>query len=353
MSLPIIVAAYSLLFLLFFSLSLFLFIVVRRIIVDYQTKTFEKHYRDIEKSILEVVSSLRPELAKEVAQKYRAHPDILVKVLMEYANIITGQARELLQVIFNQGLRDKCLKDLSSKRMVKRLRVIRLFVLFSNPSEYSYLLGLLQDKPMVKLTALSALARVPTPETLSYIFQAFEQDQGPLARLYFNIMFGLGNRIEFLIRQYLKKPLLEEKLGLLIELVGAIRLRPLYEDIVVFAGHPDKEIRISVARALGRLLIPESVPALAALCADQAWEVKAQAVKGLGNLKNPETLGLITEALFSPSWHVRLNAGHALASLGEEGIKRLKEVALQNMDRYARDMANMVLDDLVYLGGAA
>jgi len=352
-SLPLIVAAYSLLFLLLFSLSLFLFIVVRRIIVDYQTRTFEKHYRNVEKSILEVVSSLRPELANEVAQKYRAYPDILVKVLMDYVNIITGQARELLQVIFNQALREKCLEDLSSKRMVKRLRVIRLFVLFSNPSEYSHLLGLLQDKPIVKLTAISALAQVPTPETLSYIFQAFEQDRGPLVRSYFNIMFGLGNRIEFLIRQYLKKPLSEEKLGLLIELVGAVRLRSLYEDIVVFAGHPDKEIRIRVARALGRLLIPESAPALAALTADPAWEVKAQAIKGLGNLKKPETMDLITQALFSPSWHVRLNAGHALANMGEEGIKKLKEIGLQNMDRYARDMANMVLNDLVYSGEAA
>jgi len=352
-SLPLIVAAYSLLFLLLFSLSLFLFIVVRRIIVQSQAKTFERHYQDVERSILEVVSSLRPELANEVAQKYEAYPDILVKVLLDYANIITGQARELLQVIFNLALREKCLRDLSSKRMVRRLKVIRLFVLFSNPSEYSHLLGLLQDKPIVKLTAISALAQVPTPETLSYIFQAFEQDQGPLVRSYFNIMFGLGNRIEFLIRQYLKKPLSGEKLGLLIELVGAVRLRSLYEDIVVFSGHADKEIRISVARALGKLLIPESVPALAALSADQAWEVRAQAVKGLGNLKKPETLGLITEALFSTSWHVRLNAGHALANMGEEGIKRLKEIAVQNMDRYARDMANMVLDDLIYSGEAA
>ncbi len=352
MSLPLIVAAYSLIFLLLFSLSLFFFIVVRRIIVQGQAKTFERHYQDVERSILEVVSSLRPELASQVAQKYKAYPDILVKVLMDYANIITGQARELLQVIFNQALREKCLRDLSSKRMVRRLKVIRLFVLFSNPSEYPHLLGLLQDKPIVKLTAISALAQVPTPETLSYIFQAFEQDQGPLVRSYFNIMFGLGNRIEFLIRQYLKKPLSEEKLGLLIELVGAVRLRSLYEDIVVYADHPDKEIRISVARALGRLLLPESVQALSALSADQAWEVKAQAVKGLGNLKKPDTLGLITEGLFSPSWHVRLNAGQALANMGEEGIKRLKEIALQNMDRYARDMANMVLDDLIYSGGA-
>jgi hypothetical protein len=352
-SLPLIVAAYSLLFLLLFSLALFLFIVVRRIIVENRTETFERHYEDIEKSILEVISSLRLELANEVAQKYKAYPDILVKVLLEYANIITGQARELLQVIFNQALREKCLRDLSSKRMVRRLRVIRLFVLFSNPSEYAYLLGLLQDKPIVKLTAISALAQVPTPETLSYIFQAFEQDSGPLVRLYFNIMFGLGNKIEFLIRQYLKRPLSEEKVGLLIELVGAIRLRSLYEDIVVFAGHPDKEIRIRVARALGRLLLPESVQALTALSADQAWEVKAQAVKGLGNLKKPETLGLITEALFSTSWHVRLNAGHALADMGEDGIKRLKEVAAQNMDRYARDMANMVLNDLIYSREAA
>lgn len=349
----LIVTAYSLLFLLSFSLFLFIFIILRRVILGHKNKIIESQYQAIEKDILEAISSVRPEFSLQVAQKYKRYPDILVKVLMDYSNIIKGLGRDQLKIIFDKALKKRCLKNISSRRMVKRLKMIRLFVLFSGLPESSRLLKLLQDKPLVKLTAISALAQIPTPDTLSFIFQAFEQDSGPLVRSYFNIMFGLGNKIESLVKQYLKKPLSVEKLGLLIELAGAIPLRPVYKDVVVFANHPDKEIRIKVARALGKLLIPESVKALAALSADDAWEVKAQAVKSLGKLKNPETLNIITETLFSSSWHVRLNAGHALANLGEEGLKKLKEVAAQHKDRYARDMAGMVLHDLIYFEEAA
>jgi HEAT repeat protein len=170
---------------------------------------------------------------------------------------------------------------------------------------------------------------------------------------YFNVMFGIGNRIELLVKLYLKKPLPPEKLALLIELVGAIPLRSLYEDITVFADHPDKEVRIRVARALGKLLIPDSVNILVALASDEAWEVKAQALTSLGKLGNRATLDILAKSLFSPYWYVRYNAGYGLANMGEEGINRLKDIAVQKQDRYASDMSHMVLGDLIYLEEAA
>jgi hypothetical protein len=234
-------------------------------------------------------------------------------------------------------------------RIIKRLKSARLFVIFFNPGESPILLNLLHDKPIIKLAAITALARMPSPETLHLIFKAFEEDRGPTLRSYFNIMFGLGERIEPLVTAGLKKPLSPEKLGLLIELVGAVPLRTLAEEIRIFSDHPDKEIRIRVARALGKLLIPDSVSTLISLAADNAWEVKAQAVKSLGKLRKPETLGILTQSLFSPNWYVRYNAGYGLAGMGKEGLRRLKQVAAQKEDRYASEMSVMVLNDLAYL----
>jgi HEAT repeat protein len=119
------------------------------------------------------------------------------------------------------------------------------------------------------------------------------------------------------------------------------------------AGHPDKEIRIRVARALGRLLVPESVTALKALAAEKAWEVKAQAVKSLGKLRILETADILVESLRSPHWHVRRNAAYGLAEMGEEGLRRLREVAAGAENKFARDMSVMVLDDLTILSEAA
>jgi hypothetical protein len=349
MSPSLIIASCGFAFLLLFTLSLFVFIVLRRFFLGYQGARHGRLYRLIEKDVLEAISTDDPGSTFRVAERHRFHPSVLTKVLLDYGLILSGDGKERLKVIFDLVLKERCLKDLSSVRIIKRLKSARLFVIFFNPGESPILLNLLHDKPIIKLAAITALARMPSPETLHLIFKAFEEDRGPTLRSYFNIMFGLGERIEPLVTAGLKKPLSPEKLGLLIELVGAVPLRTLAEEIRIFSDHPDKEIRIRVARALGKLLIPDSVSTLISLAADNAWEVKAQAVKSLGKLRKPETLGILTQSLFSPNWYVRYNAGYGLAGMGKEGLRRLKQVAAQKEDRYASEMSVMVLNDLAYL----
>jgi len=104
---------------------------------------------------------------------------------------------------------------------------------------------------------------------------------------------------------------------------------------------------------LGRLLVPASRRTLSALAADPAWEVQAQAIRSLGSLQDWRTLPILVKGLFSPHWHVRYNAGYALAAFGLIGILQLQEVSRQKEDRFAADMAAMVLDTVVLTGGAA
>jgi hypothetical protein len=353
MSTALIITVYGLFFLLSFSISLFLFIIIRRVVLEKRRARFERLYRQIEKDVLEAISLLNPDFSLRVAHQYKPYPDVLTKVLLDYGEVIAGEGRDQLRVIFNHAVKDRCLISLASRRMIKRLQAARLFIIFFGQAERAFLLRLLDDKPLVKLTVVSALARLPSPETLDYIFKAFEEDTGSTVRSYFNIMFSLGNRIEPPVKAQLKKNLSVEKLGLLIELVGAVPLRSLAEDIVSYASHPDKEIRIKVARALGRLLIPGTVQTLIALAADEAWEVKAQAIKSLGKLRNPDTMDILTKSLFSPHWYVRYNAGYGLAEMGEEGLRRLRAVAVQEEDKFARDMSVMVLSDLISIEAVA
>ena len=353
MSPSVILSAYSLLFLLLFSLSLFGFIVIRRLVLERRQRRFNRLYEQIEKDVLEAVSLVRPDFSLEVARRHRGHPEVLTQVLLDFGDILSGEGRDQLRAIFNYAIKGLCLKRLASRRTSKRLQSIRLFIIFFDPAERDFLFRLLKDKPIIKLAVVNALSRIPSPETPDYIFKAFEEDTGCTIQAYFNIMFSLGNRTEPLIKEFLRKPLPVDKLGLLVELVGAIPLRTLFEDIVALAGHPDKEIRIRVARTLGKLLIPETMDTLVALSADEAWEVKAQAVKSLGKLKNPEALDILTSSLFSAIWYVRYNAARGLAELGEGGLRRLKEIAGQDDDKYARDMSVMVLNDLIIPGEAA
>ena len=350
MKISLIIVTYSLIFLSSFSILLFLYLTIRRIVIRYQNKRFQERYGRIENDILQILTYPEKNLAKQIAEKHKSRSKALTKVLVDYIEQIEGQAKEQLKEVFNLALKDKCLKDIHSKKQVRRLKATHLFVIFSDPSEAEHIVKLLNDTPIVKLVAINALSRIPTSDTLDHIFQSFANDALTNARAYINILFGLGEKIKSHVQKYLAKPLPIEKLSLLIELVGAIPLRSLYDDILVFTEHPDKEIRIKVARALGKMRIPASIDILTRLTGDNAWEVSAQALKSLGKLGDIAAVNVLTKALFSPFWHVRFNAGHALANLGSQGIQELDKIKKQKGDRYAADMATMVLEEVVFVG---
>lgn len=343
-----IIIVYSLLSLLSLSISLMFYIVLRRIFVNHREKNFQLKYERIERDILNLITFPHRQLAVKIARKHKSHPKVLIKVLFDYIERIEGRGKDQLKKVFDYSLKTNCIRDIYSRRLVKRLRATHLFVVFSDPSESVHIMSLLRDKPLVRLVAVNALSRARSSQSTAYIFKAFENDSNQNARTYINIMFGLGQKIEDFVRAYLRKSLSLEKLGLLIELVGSIPLRSLYQDIVFFAEHPEKDIRTKVARALGKMVIPQSFEILARLSQDDAWVVRAQAIKSLGKLKDLRALDILTDALFSPFWHVRYNAGFGLASLGQPGIKRLRAISEQKEDPFASDMAVMVMDEIVY-----
>jgi hypothetical protein len=348
MNTSLLIIGSSLLFLLLLSISLFSFIILRRIFIKFQNRIFKRKYQKIEQDILSLITFPNQESSAEIARRHQTSPKVLIKVLIDYIEQIEGEGRDQLKRIFDYSIKLKCLKDIYSRRLIKRLHATHLFVVFSDPTEAVHIMRLLNDKPLVRLVAVQALSRIRSPHAISYMFKAFEKDSNPNARTYINIMYTLRDKIEQHVQIYLKKTLSLEKLGMLIELVGAIPLRSLYPDIIPFAQHPEKEIRTKVARTMGKMHIPDSYDTLAKLALEDAWIVRAQAVKSLGNLQDLRALDILTDALFSPFWHVRYNAGHSLASLGLPGIRRLQAVSQQKEDKYASDMAVMVLDEIYY-----
>jgi len=332
--------------LIFFAVLLLVYIILRRMQLRVCDRRFQAGYRQIEEELLGVIAAPGPAAAAHLAAKYAKYPDVLTKILLDYAKVLIGPEKELLKMIYRIALEKKSLKNLASKRMTRRLRATRLLGFFIDPLKMDAMLKLLDDKPIVRLAAVQALSQLSTPQTLSLVFQAFEADSCPNIHSYTNVIFSLGERAEPYIRQALKKAISLEKSALLIDIGGAIPLRSLYPEILQFADHPDKEIRIKVARALGGLLLPDSVPLLIRLASDPAWEVQAQAVKSLGKLKSPEALDILAKSFFSKSWFVRFNARAGLMNLGEAGVRRLEEIARQTRDSYAAAMASMALHDL-------
>jgi hypothetical protein len=348
------VVLYSFACLLLMSSSLFLFIFLRRVVIQARERRDRAAYGVMEKDLLEVLTAPSPDAAaRDFARRHRARPRVLKRVLVAYREALVGRSLEPLRTIFERTIRRRCLRELRSPFLATRLQNVRLFVDFSRPEEALNLVKLLHDKPIVRLAALNALTGIASGDTLGQIFDLFEKDPEPNLYAYSNIFYCLGPRIEPFVRTSLDKPLPPEKTGLLIEMAGRLLLRGLYPDIVFYARHADRELRIRAARALGHLLVPGSVKTLMALAADGSWEVQAQALRSLGSLQDWQTIPLLVKGLFSPHWHVRYNAGFGLAAFGLVGIVQLQEVSRQKEDRFAADMAAMVLDTVVLMGGAA
>lgn len=342
--------SHSLLFAFFFSVALLSFIILRRLVVQRRDAQFQLRYLRLEQDVLQAISAGEMPQALAAALERRSYRAALTQVLIDFLEIISGRGQEILKVIFEKGLKDKCLRDLHSRFFLRRLKATRLVGLFSVLPDERLLLSLLKDKPLIRLAAVHAIAQLPGRESLALVFQAFEQESCPKIHIYTNIIFGAGEKVAPFIQACLMKGLPVEKLCLLIELAGAIPLPSLYPEVAGYAGHPEKEVRIKVAKALGKFLTPDSYGILERMADDQEWEVQAQALKAIGNLKNAGALVLLTRGLYSPSWYVRYNAREGLLSLGPLGIKRLEEVSSQKADRFASDMAAMALEEFSYSG---
>ncbi len=349
MNLQLIILTAGLIFMGAFAVSIFLFIVIRRIVLQKKQVKTKKIKDAIEKNVLKSFTSGTEEAAKQIASRYSSYPNILATVLVDFIETLTGEQRKQLKIIFNHALREKTLKDINSCWIRKRLRATRIFIMFSSSYDSPQIIKLLKDKPAVRLAAIDSLARVPNEEAFSQIFDSFAKDPDPNIQEYMNVMFSLGQKSENLIKKYLKKPLSLKKKDLLIEIIGAIPLPNLFPELLMFSNHPEMEIRASTARALGNLNtpLPEIIQTLMNLAQDESWEVKAQALKGLGKLQSQSALDVLTESLYSSNWYCRLNAGFALLQLGKRGIERLKQISSQKKDKYAAQMAQMVLEESI------
>ena len=126
----------------------------------------------------------------------------------------------------------------------------------------------------------------------------------------------------------------------LAEFAGRLGEPALRERLTALATHPDREVRVQSARALGNFPHRESVAGLKQLATDPAWEVRAQAMRSLGMITDASTLPLLKAGLRDEVWWVRLRA--ALMRFAAGGRNALLEAEV-GADVNARAVAKLVL----------
>lgn len=133
----------------------------------------------------------------------------------------------------------------------------------------------------------------------------------------------------------------------LLDALGISRCRSARSAIEKRLRHAQVELRIAAARALGRLGMGESIPALMLTLTDEAWPVRAQSAQALGRLQAAPAVEALLERVSDRSWWVRHHAAYALARLGPDGRDALCELIVRSPDAYAREMAREALDRAV------
>jgi hypothetical protein len=129
-----------------------------------------------------------------------------------------------------------------------------------------------------------------------------------------------------------------------IETLGMGRCRSARGSIQSRLASPHLELRVTAARALGRLGMEESIPALMLVLTDESWPVRAMAAQALGRLSASPAIDALVRCVSDRSWWVRHHAAYALAAIGGEGHDALCELAAYADDRYAREMAREALE---------
>lgn len=117
-------------------------------------------------------------------------------------------------------------------------------------------------------------------------------------------------------------------------------------------GDRDASVRKAAVHTLARLRATEAAPAALELLADPVLFVRAHAARALGELRRTDLASHLVPLLADREWWVRLAAKQALEALGK-GVAPVLEQALEHEDRFARNGAAEVLQNLGVLDDRA
>jgi HEAT repeat protein len=102
-------------------------------------------------------------------------------------------------------------------------------------------------------------------------------------------------------------------------------------------------VRVAATNLLGAIGDAPAAERLTALLKDSDSRVRAAAARGLGRMQYWQSGSQLAESLRDSTWRVRREAGLALRAIGAPGALLLRR-ALKGDDRFASDMAQLVLD---------
>lgn len=267
---------------------------------------------------------------------------VQVAVFLETSRNLTGSGKERLRFVAREvGLLERATKLCQSRLWTHRLRGAR--VLARMDVADPIVLELLGDPhPAVRAQAAEWAATQPSEATISSMLNMLADPATQARFAVQDALLRMGSIVAGPLAAFLethKGPPAESGLRVAEALAGttfgpaAMRL----------SADDDVAMRIAATNLLGAIGDAHSAERLPALLNDPDPRVRAAAARGLGRMQHWQSASQLGHCLRDSAWQVRREAGLALRAIGAPGALFLRR-ALKGDDRFAADMAQLVLD---------
>ena len=225
----------------------------------------------------------------------------------------------------------------------KRLAAARTLSLIASAEDRTAILQLLSDAhPAVQSAATACLSRYADDELLIRVIDGLSSASSAVRTYQLGVLRAYGSRVGPMLLERLRADAPPHKLYAYIHAAAELEDPDCMVRVASLSTHEHPEVRVAVARVLRHRAGDAYQVKLLSMLRDSDWRVRAQAARALTGVNDERTVRELSRALMDINWWVRFRAGLALAAMGSMGRDALTE-ALSNSDRYARDMAMLVI----------
>lgn len=285
-------------------------------------------------SASEVVAALRCASSNDTTQA-------LVELGMD--RVRPGDRNTLVVMLQNEPWVRQTIDAAHSRLWWKRLAAARTLSFIATDRDRATILLLLSDAhSAVQSAATACLNRYADEELLIRVIDGLSSASSAVRTYQLGVLRTHASLAGPMLFERLRPDAPPHKLYAYIHAAAELKDVECMVRVADLSTHPNPEVRVAVARVLRSTPGDTVHVKLLSMLRDPDWRVRAQAARGLSGIDDERTVQELARALTDASWWVRFRGGLALAAIGPKGRTALAE-ALTNSDRYARDMAMLVI----------
>ena len=312
-------------------IAVFAALIVMRLVLSRREARLEASREKIRPLVRDLLTSEPdPEGAEWKAEHLvpRADYHQVEQVLLENARIVKGSELGVLTYIFeNMGYVDEDIRNVRQGKDFKKAESAFHLGISRSERAVPYLLAALSEPDeRIVFSALNALAHIGTPEAVDGVMDFISGDRTIQSSRVGEVVLEQKKAFAPLIRGHLVEGTLPpERLGLLIDLAGAIHDAQSAPALMAYLDSEHDLLRSKAARSLGLTGDIGSCDVLESALDDPSGDVRAQAAKSLGQLSCTDAISSLARAIHDPELRVKMNAAIALTKLGTGGHAALAE----------------------------